>query len=130
MFITKGLLHFLMFLNIFLVVSSHCWFHWLDLSHLGGWADRRRCPPRPRARIGLAGLGPKVVSLAGHDDVFLCRLKQGDTVKVTVGNRLKRHWIQHTIVDAGRRLFGAIIYLHALIVGVDINKAQGLNFAR
>jgi len=129
MFITKGLLHFLMFLNIFLVVSSHCWFHWLDLSHLGGWVDRRRCPPRPRARIGLAGLGPKVVSLAGHHDVFLCRLKQGDTVKVTVGNRLMRHWIQHTIVDAGRRLFGAI-YLHALIVGVDINKAQGLNFAR
>ena len=68
---------------------------------------------RPRARIGLAGLGPKVVSLAGHHDVFLCRLKQRDTVKVTVGNRLKRHWIQHTIVDAGRRLFGAI-YLHAL----------------
>ena len=103
-----------MFLKIFLVVSSHCWFHWLDLSHLGGWVDRRRCPPRPRARIGLAGLGPKVVSLAGHHDVFLCRLKQRDTVKVTVGNRLKRHWIQHTIVDAGRRLFGAIIYLHAL----------------
>ena len=97
-----------------MVVSSLCWFHWLDLSHLGGWADRRRCPPRPRARIGLAGLGPKVVSLAGHHDVFLCRLKQGDTVKVTVGNRLMRHWIQHTIVDAGRRLFGAIIYLHAL----------------
>ena len=37
-----------------------------------------------------------------------------DTIKVTVGNRLMRHWIQHTIVDAGRRLFGAIIYLHAL----------------
>ena len=69
---------------------------------------------RTRVEVGLAGLGPKVVSLAGHHDVFLCRLKQGDTVKVTVGNRLKRHWIQHTIVDAGRRLFGAIIYLHAL----------------
>ena len=31
---------------------------------------------RPRARIGPAGLGPKVVSLAGHHDVFQCRLKQ------------------------------------------------------
>ena len=73
----------------FLVVSSHCWFHWLDLSHLGGWVDRRRCPPRPRARIGPIGLGPKVVSLAGHHDVFQCRLKQGDTVKATTGIRLK-----------------------------------------
>ena len=44
---------------------------------------------RPRARIGLAGLGPKVVCLSGHHDVFQCRLKQGDTVKVTVGIRLK-----------------------------------------
>ena len=31
---------------------------------------------RSRVRIGLAGLGPRVVGLAGHDDVFLCRLKQ------------------------------------------------------
>ena len=66
--------------------------------------------------IGLAGLGPKVVSLAGHHDVFQCRLKQGDTVKATTGIRLKRHWIQHNIVDAGRRMLGAF-YLHALHVG-------------
>ena len=26
----------------------------LDLSHLGGWVDRRRCPPRARVMIGLA----------------------------------------------------------------------------
>ena len=51
----RSLALFLDFIHFF--GFSH-WFHWLDLSHLGGWADRRRCPPRPRARIGLAGLGP------------------------------------------------------------------------
>ena len=54
--VTKGLSTvfnvFLIFI-LLLTVSTG-----LDLSHLGGWVDRRRCPPRPRARIGLAGLGP------------------------------------------------------------------------
>ena len=67
--------HFNVFEHFF-GFASHCLFHWLDLSHLGGWVGRRRCPPRSRARIGPAGLGPSVVGLAGHDDVFLCRLKQ------------------------------------------------------
>ena len=65
---------FSLFMHFF--YESSCCFHWLDLSHLGGWVGRRRCPPRSRVRIGLAGLGPSVVGLAGHDDVFLCRLKQ------------------------------------------------------
>ena len=54
--VTKGLSTVFNVLWIFillLTVSTG-----LDLSHLGGWVDRRRCPPRPRARIGLAGLGP------------------------------------------------------------------------
>ena len=52
----KGSVALFHYFNVIYV--SLRWFHWLDLSHLGGWADRRRCPPRPRARIGLAGLGP------------------------------------------------------------------------
>ena len=54
--VTKGLctiFKVLMFFILLLTVSTG-----FDLSHLGGWVDRRRCPPRPRARIGLAGLGP------------------------------------------------------------------------
>ena len=56
-FVTKGLLHFFMVLMFFFLLLTGS--TGLDLSHLGGWADRRRCPPRPRARTGLAGLGPK-----------------------------------------------------------------------
>ena len=55
-FVTKGLLHFFMVLLFFILLLTGS--TGFDLSHLGGWADRRRCPPRPRARIGLAGLGP------------------------------------------------------------------------
>ena len=62
---------------------------------------------RTRVRIGLAGLGPKVVCLSGHHDVFQCRLKQGDTVKVTVGIRLKKLLPNTTLVDAVCRMFGA-----------------------
>ena len=97
----------------FFVLASHCFFHWLDQAHLGGWVGRRRCPPRSRVRSGPAGLGPRVGCLSGHSDVFCARLTR-DTIKVTVRYRLMNHWMRQTIVDAGRRLFGAIIYLPAL----------------
>ena len=39
---------FLIFILLLTVPSG------LDLSHLGGWVDRRRCPPRARVMIGPA----------------------------------------------------------------------------
>ena len=45
-FVTKGLLHFFMVLLFFILLLTGS--TGFDLSHLGGWADRRRCPPRPR----------------------------------------------------------------------------------
>ena len=56
--------------------------------------------------------------------MYSVQVETRDTIKVTVGNGLKRHWIQHTIVDAGRRLFGAIIiYTRFVKLGLAIFMA-------
>ena len=62
---------------------------------------------------------PKVVCLAGHLGVFLYLVKQGDTIKATVGMRLVKLLSNITLVGAVCRMFGANIYarirgVHAL----------------
>ena len=119
MFITKGLLHFfIVFENFFgcflsllvpLVRPVSSWrMGWSPpLSTTSSRKDRPRWPR------------PTVVCLAGHLGVFQYWVKQGDTIKATVGIRLVKLLSNITLVGAVCRMFGANIYarirgVHAL----------------